>query len=82
MQHGEQQSAQQDYDPVQTDHDGDSSGYTYEGDNRRPSSRGSKHGLEQGGVYGGQGYQGHYDSPNPHSEHMHGDNEEDDDDTW
>jgi len=81
MQHGEQQSAQQGYGPVQTDHDGDSSSYTYEGDNQRPSSRGSKHSLEQGGMYGGQGYQGHYDSPNPHSEYMHGDNEEDDD-TW
>ena len=79
MQHGEQQSAQQGYGLVQTDHDGDSPGYTYEGDNRRPSSRGSKHSLEQGGGYGSQGYQGHYDSPNPHSEHAHGDNEEDDD---
>ena len=79
MQHGEQQGAQQGYGPVQTDHDGDPSSYAYEGDNRRPSSRGSKHGLEQGGMYGSQGYQGHYDSPNPHSEYAHGENEEDDD---
>jgi hypothetical protein len=77
MQHGEQQNAQPGYGPAQADHDGDSSAYSYEGENRRPSSRGSKHGLEQGGVYGGQGYQGHYDSPNPHADYVHGDDEED-----
>jgi hypothetical protein len=81
MQHGEQQNALQSYSPVQTDYDGDSPSYTYERDNRRPSSRGSKHSLEQGGMYGGQVYQEQYDSPNPHSEYRHGDNEEDDD-TW
>jgi hypothetical protein len=69
MQHGEQQSAQQGYGPVQTDHDGDSTSYTYEGDNRRPSSRGSKQNFEQGGMYGGQDY----------PEYIHGGNEEDDD---
>jgi hypothetical protein len=68
MQHGEQQSAQQGYGLMQTDHDGDSSSYAYEGDNLRPSSRGSKHGLEQGGMYGSQAYQD-----------VHRDNEEDDD---
>jgi hypothetical protein len=76
VQHGEQQRAQPGYGPVQTDHDDDPSIYGYEGDNRRPSSRGSKHGLEQGGVYGGQGYQGHYDTPNSHSDCVHRDDEE------
>lgn len=79
MQHGEQQRGQQGYSPAQADQDGDSSMYSYEGDNRRPRSRGSKHGLEQGGMYGGQGYQGRYESPNPQSDYVRGDDEEDDD---
>jgi hypothetical protein len=77
MQHGEQQSAQPSYGPAQTDHDGDPAAYSYEGENRRPSSRGSKHGLEEGGMYGGKGYQGHYDAPNPHSDYVRRADEED-----
>ena len=79
MQQGEQQRTQQGYGPVQTDPDGDSSLYGYEGESQRPRSRGSKHGLDQGGMYGGQGYQGQYASPNPQSIYVQRDDEGDDD---
>ncbi len=79
QQQEQQQQQQPPYGSSQADYDGDSSMYDYDGDNRRPRSRGSKHGLETGGTYGGGGYQGQYNSPNPHSDYVQGDDDEDDD---
>lgn len=56
--------------------------YDYDGDGRRPSSRGSKHGLENGGLHS-SGYGGGYHSSSQHSDFgssLQGD--EDDDDMW
>ncbi|KAF7507937.1 hypothetical protein GJ744_009971 [Endocarpon pusillum] len=64
------------------DHDGDTSMYDYDGDGRRPSSRGSKHGLENGGLHG-SGYGGGYNSSSQHSDFgssLQGD--DDDDEMW
>ena len=73
------QRTQQAYGSPQGEYEGDSSTYNYDGDNRRPRSRGSKHGLENGGPYGGGGYQGQYDSPNQHADYVQGDDDGDDD---
>lgn len=56
--------------------------YDYDGDGRRPSSRGSKQGLENGGLYGSS-YGGGYHPPSQHSDFgssLQGD--DDDDDMW
>ena len=51
--------------------------YGSEADGRRPISRGSKHNLENGNIYGGGGYQAH-------QEHHHEDfvQDDEDEDMW
>lgn len=61
--------------------------YEYDNDGRRPSSRGSKHGLENGGMYssggatGSGGYHG-YHQGSQHSDFGDEIQGDDDDDMW
>ena len=84
-QYGDAQTTQPGYGSSQGQHEDDNNMYDYQDDNRRPSSRGSKHGLQNGNVYhaggGGGGYQNQYSQPGQHQDYVQGE-EDDDDDMW